>query len=84
MRGYVPNIVVGPHLSKVEARDRMQHALGHKPSARQVFAANLPRLYDLVPKKVGRKVVKDNKGQTVMVRVRTEFRNVIDENGHHV
>lgn len=53
-------------------------------SAREWNAVNVARLYDLVPKKVGRKVVKDRKGRPVMVRVRTGFRNVIDEHGAHV
>jgi hypothetical protein len=80
-----PNIVVGRGgTSKAEASLRMQQALGHLPSARQWNANNVPRLYDLVPKKVGRKVVKDRKGKPVMVRVRTGFRNVIDEHGAHV
>lgn len=53
-------------------------------SAREWNAANVERLYDLVPKKAGRKVVKDRKGRPVMERVRTAFRNVIDEHGAHV
>jgi hypothetical protein len=52
--------------------------------ARQWNAVNVPRLYELKPLKDGRRLVRGRDGKPVMARVRTSFRNVIDEQGRHV
>lgn|GEM_PF-6392973 len=82
-RGIVPTrlakrvpsrLTVGGKVTREAAAESMQGALRHRPSARQWNAVNVPRIWIRSWDASGRE----------LPAKRTDFRNVIDENGRHV